>query len=290
MKRLMGWMLLILLLLTGSALAQANETVAFRLVDEQGTYLAMLDITPTVGDWYIAADNTQYRVVAVQAQEAVLHAEGKVTLPDRSWQAETEAVSVLAAVRTLSLQSGEALRDDLTQQLKDALYGTGAALITSGTAAADITMTVLADHASDPGEYEALIRGESAGKLRLLLRRGTEEEEFLRQFALSLKRVLDEEAPTMCRDIYLSATLPEQMRLLYGAAQTETARLEHGVPVLAEAIAQALAESSASGSLSAQAVEGSMGAVTGVIFAGGLLLAGMIGYGLLLGTARRKHG
>lgn len=286
MKRLVNLLLVLLLLLTGSALAQEREE-AYRLVDEQGIYMATLDIMPQVGDTYITADNRAYSVAAVREGEAVLHAQGTVTLPELPMQSGDEAVSVMAAVRTLSLASGASARDDIVQQLQQTLAQAGAALVTAGDAPAEIAMVVLMDTVSVPGEYDALVVGEKGVKVRLMARKESEDEAFLRQFVLSIKRALDEDAPTMVRDVYLSQGMTEQVRLLYGAEATEAERLQQGIAPLSRAIASALLTGT-SGGIAVQGEGVNTGALTGVIFAGGLLIVGVVGYGLLLTLGRKR--
>lgn len=286
MKRMVNFLLVLLLLMTGSALAQ-EETTSYRLVDEAGTYMAMLDIVPQVGDTYITADNHAYSVVAVRQQEAILHAQGQVTLPELPMQSGDQAVSVMAAVRTLSLESASTERDAIVQQVQQVLAQQGAALVTAGDAPAEISLLLLSDTVSDAGEYDALVAGEKGVKVRLMARKGTEDEEFLRQFVLCIKRALDEDAPTMVRDVYLAQGMTEQVRLLYGALSTEEQRLQQGVVPLGNAIASALM-SGTSGALTGQEEAGNTGALTGIIFAGGLLIVGVVGYGLLLTMGRHE--
>lgn len=282
MKRLLALLGITLTLLTASAAAE--ETAAYRLEDERGLLLAWLDVPPAVDDVLLTRENTRYRVVAVQENRAVLREDGTETLPDVPWRALETAQGVSSAVRTIGLLGEEAL----VRPLLDALTSRGAAVVSEGAEQADFPLTLAQDEISDAAEYDTLLTGEKAASVRLLVRRGGDNEDLLRNFALSVKSSLQHSAPTLLRDVYFSANLPEDMRLLLGARATEGERLQAGISPLAQALSDALHTPQTAGGLGGGEALPSHSAVTGVIFAGGLLLAGVVGYGLLLTSAHRQ--
>ena len=165
MRKLLTLLLLLLLLLTSSAMAA--EKSAYRLADEQGTLLAWLDVPPAVGDVLLTADGTRHRVIAVEGQQAVLREDGTETLPDVPWSARETAQPVTSAVRTIGLMGDAALVRDL----REGLANQGAALVTVNPEQADFPLTVAQDEISNSAEYDTLLSGEKAAKIRLIVRR-----------------------------------------------------------------------------------------------------------------------
>ena len=256
----------------------AAEKSAYRLADEQGTLLAWLDVPPAVGDVLLTADGTRHRVIAVEGQQAVLREDGTETLPDVPWSARETAQPVTSAVRTIGLM-GEAA---LVRELREGLANQGAALVTVNPEQADFPLTVARDEISNSAEYDTLLSGEKAAKIRLIVRRGGDNEALMKNFALSVKAGLDHTAPTLIR-------AQEPLRLLWGARETESIRLQNTILPLTQALTNALAPRDTAGGISGGEDVPEHSAVTGLIFAGGLLLAGVVGYGLLL-TGGRRHG
>lgn len=283
MRKLLTLLLLLLLLLTSSAMAA--EKSAYRLADEQGTLLAWLDVPPAVGDVLLTADGTRHRVIAVEGQQAVLREDGTETLPDVPWSARETAQPVTSAVRTIGLMGDAALVRDL----REGLANQGAALVTVNPEQADFPLTVAQDEISNSAEYDTLLSGEKAAKIRLIVRRGGDNEALMKDFALSVKAGLDHTAPTLIRDVYFAANAQEPLRLLWGARETEPIRLQNTILPLAQVISNALAPRDTAGGISGGEDVPEHSAVTGLIFAGGLLLAGVVGYGLLL-TGGHRHG
>lgn len=283
MRKLLTLLLLLLLLLTSSAMAA--EKSAYRLADEQGTLLAWLDVPPAVGDVLLTADGTRHRVIAVEGQQAVLREDGTETLPDVPWSARETAQPVTSAVRTIGLMGDAALVRDL----REGLANQGAALVTVNPEQADFPLTVARDEISNAAEYDTLLSGEKAAKIRLIVRRGGDNEALMKNFALSVKAGLDHTAPTLIRDVYFAANAQEPLRMLWGARETEPIRLQNTILPLAQVISNALAPRDTAGGISGSEDVPEHSAVTGLIFAGGLLLAGVVGYGLLL-TGGRRHG
>lgn len=283
MRKLLTLLLLLLLLLTSSAMAE--EKSAYRLADEQGTLLAWLDVPPAVGDVLLTADSTRYRVIAVEGQQAVLREDGTETLPDVPWSARETAQPVTSAVRTIGLMGDAAL----VRELREGLANQGAALVTVNPEQADFPLTVARDEISNAAEYDTLLSGEKAAKIRLIVRRGGDKEALMKDFALSVKAGLDHTAPTLIRDVYFAANAQEPLRLLWGARETEPIRLQNTILPLTQALTNALAPRDTAGGISGGEDVPEHSAVTGLIFAGGLLLAGVVGYGLLL-TGGRRHG
>ena len=283
MRKLLTLLLLLLLLLTSSAMAA--EITAYRLEDEQGTLLAWLDVPPAVGDVLLTADNTRHRVIAVEGSRAILREDGAETLPDVPWSARETAQPVTSAVRTIGLL-GEAA---LVRELRESLANQGAALVTVNPEQADFPLTVAQDEISHSAEYDTLLSGEKAAKIRLIVRRGGDDEALMKDFALSVKAGLDHTAPTIIRDVYFAANAAEPLRLLWGARETEAIRLQNTIQPLTQVLTNALATRDTAGGISGSEDMPEHSAVTGLIFAGGLLLAGVVGYGLLLTSGRRKR-
>lgn len=283
MRKLLTLLLLILLLLTSSAMAA--EITAYRLEDEQGTLLAWLDVPPAVGDVLLTADNTRHRVIAVEGSRAILREDGAETLPDVPWSARETAQPVTSAVRTIGLIGESAL----VQDLREGLANQGAALVAANPEQADFPLTVAQDEISHSAEYDTLSSGEKAAKIRLIVRRGGDDEALLKDFALSVKAGLDHTAPTIIRDVYFAANAAEPLRMLWGARETEPIRLQNTLLPLTQVLTNALATREIAGGISGGEDMPEHSAVTGLIFAGGLLLAGVVGYGLLLTGGRRKR-
>ena len=235
MRKLLTLLLLLLLLLTSSAMAA--EKSAYRLADEQGTLLAWLDVPPAVGDVLLTADGTRYRVIAVEGQQAVLREDGTETLPDVPWSARETAQPVTSAVRTIGLMGDAALVRDL----REGLANQGAALVTVNPEQADFPLTVARDEISNAAEYDTLLSGEKAAKIRLIVRRGGDKEALMKDFALSVKAGLDHTAPTLIRDVYFAANAQEPLRMLWGARETESIRLQNTILPLTQALTNALA-------------------------------------------------
>ena len=145
------------------------------------------------------------------------------------------------------------------------------------------------DEISNAAEYDTLLSGEKAAKIRLIVRRGGDKEALMKDFALSVKAGLDHTAPTLIRDVYFAANAQEPLRLLWGARETESIRLQNTILPLTQALTNALAPRDTAGGISGGEDVPEYSAVTGLIFAGGLLLAGVVGYGLLL-TGGHRHG
>ncbi|MFR4139952.1 MAG: hypothetical protein ACLT35_11120 [Christensenellales bacterium] len=223
MRKLLTLLLLLLLLLTSSAMAA--EKSAYRLADEQGTLLAWLDVPPAVGDVLLTADGTRHRVIAVEGQQAVLREDGTETLPDVPWSARETAQPVTSAVRTIGLMGDAALVRDL----REGLANQGAALVTVNPEQADFPLTVARDEISNSAEYDTLLSGEKAAKIRLIVRRGGDNEALMKDFALSVKAGLDHTAPTLIRDVYFAANAQEPLRMLWGARETEPIRLQNTI-------------------------------------------------------------
>ena len=301
MRKLLTLLLLLMMMLTSSAMAA--EKSAYRLADEQGTLLAWLDVPPAVGDVLLTADGTRHRVIAVEGQQAVLREDGTETLPDVPWSARETAQPVTSAVRTIGLMGDVSLpllREGVSRRrafwlgqlsgLVEPLSAlAGAALVTVNPEQADFPLTVARDEISNSAEYDTLLSGEKAAKIRLIVRRGGDKEALMKDFALSVKAGLDHTAPTLIRDVYFAANAQEPLRLLWGARETEPIRLQNTILPLAQVISNALAPRDTAGGISGGEDVPEHSAVTGLIFAGGLLLAGVVGYGLLL-TGGRRHG
>lgn len=274
---------LLLLLLTSSAMAA--EKSAYRLADEQGTLLTWLDVPPAVGDMLLTGG------WHAPPGDCGRGAPGSLA---RGWHGDAarcavvcprDGAAVTSAVRTIGLMGDAALVRDL----REGLANQGAALVTVNPEQADFPLTVAQDEISNSAEYDTLLSGEKAAKIRLIVRRSGDNEALMKDFALSVKAGLDHTAPTLIRDVYFAANAQEPLRMLWGARETEPIRLQNTILPLAQVISNALAPRDTAGGISGGEDVPEHSAVTGLIFAGGLLLAGVVGYGLLL-TGGRRHG
>lgn len=138
----------------------------------------------------------------------------------------------------------------LVRDLREGLANQGAALVTVNPEQADFPLTVAQDEISNSAEYDTLLSGEKAAKIRLIVRRSGDNEALMKDFALSVKAGLDHTAPTLIRDVYFAANAQEPLRMLWGARETEPIRLQNTILPLAQVISNALAPRDTAGGIS----------------------------------------
>ena len=209
--------------------------------------------------------------------------------PDRCGRIVEQVVAHTKRPVTVKMRKGWDADHITAVECAKACEQAGAALVTVNPEQADFPLTVARDEISNSAEYDTLLSGEKAAKIRLIVRRGGDKEALMKDFALSVKAGLDHTAPTLIRDVYFAANAQEPLRLLWGARETESIRLQNTLLPLTQALTNALAPRDTAGGISGGEDVPEHSAVTGLIFAGGLLLAGVVGYGLLL-TGGHRHG
>ena len=239
-KKLLGALLMLGMLLIGKAQA---EDIVWALVTEDGRTLTQVCYEPEKGDLYIAGDNRQYTVIAVEDGQATLREDGTVTLPDVRWLDADAAQPVNAAggrraalycthsdesykpsdgtysdaKRGSIYQVTHALGDafealGVTTEVSDALHhphDAGAYRRSRQTAVQllrqqpDAIFDIHRDGIPDPEQYAVTIGGEKLSKVRILVGRGNQYMESNKQFALQLKAVADKVHPGLIKDIYM---------------------------------------------------------------------------------------
>lgn len=240
MKRLFA-ALLVLLFIAG--VAQADESSVWQLVTEDGRHLTDICYEPEPGDQYIAADDLQYEVVAVQDNQAIVTTTGKIVLPDVSWLDADEALPVAMISGKIAMycthsdesyepsdgtysttergsiyQVADALAAALAQQgidcnVADTLHhphDAGAyrrsrqtAIQLIGDGLPDALIDIHRDGIPDPDSYRVTIGGNPVSKIRLLVGRGNQNVEVNKEFALMIKAVADRVYPGLIKDIYM---------------------------------------------------------------------------------------
>lgn len=240
MKRLFA-ALLVLLFIAG--VAQADESSVWQLVTEDGRHLTDICYEPEPGDQYIAADDLQYEVVAVQDNQAIVTQTGKIVLPDVSWLDADEALPVAMISGKIAMycthsdesyepsdgtysttergsiyQVADALAAALAQQgidcnVADTLHhphDAGAyrrsrqtAIQLIGDGLPDALIDMHRDGIPDPDSYRVTIGGNPVSKIRLLVGRGNQNVEVNKEFALMIKAVADRVYPGLIKDIYM---------------------------------------------------------------------------------------
>ncbi len=178
--------------------------------------------------------------------------------------------------------------------------------------APDCLLDIHRDGIPDPDAYAVTIAGEPASKVRLLVGRGNQNAEVNREFALLVKAVGDRLYPGLIKDIYMGKgafnqdLLPHSLLLECGTYTLERPRVLASMPLMARVLDRALyggvvgsAGSSVSDAAGAPretagitmgatdapglpaAVEDEKGVGSGLIFMIGILIVGLIGYGIL---------
>ena len=223
--------------------AYAEEMTVWHITAENGQHLTDICYEPSVGDQYIAADNSLYEIVSVQDTHAIAAEIGQVELPGIDWLDADAAVAVTAASKRIALycthsdesyepsdgtysttergsiyQVAQALADELahrgiTTEAADTLHhphDAGAYRRSRQTAVKLITselpdalIDIHRDGIPDPASYEVTIGGEPVSKIRLLVGRGNQNAEVNKEFALMIKAIADRVYPGLIKDIYM---------------------------------------------------------------------------------------
>ncbi len=234
------WLLLLMALLPGTALADGSETV-YTLVDAQGQTITSIAADVDVGDEYIAGDDTLYRVASVDAASARAVLEAVQEEPEyRLASVETVRTDTEKSIGiyvthsdesyedgdgTASLETGWAGVHDVASALSEQLEEMGVhvdfdpavhlphdagAYRRSRVTAVNLAeqgeaalIDVHRDGIPDAEEYETEIDGESMTKVRLLVGRSNPNSAANRQFAKKLKAAADSAYPGLIKDIFI---------------------------------------------------------------------------------------
>ena len=245
MKKFLPILLAALLALCpAAALAEEpGDDTPYRIVNEEGSVIAVIGAQPDVGDEYIAGDNGHFRITAVDhtARQATAQALGAYPMPDVSWLRE-DAQPVSARKKAVALyctHSDESYEPtdgvssdekrggiyDVAESFKKALeekgitvyysdethfpHDAGAYRRSRATAESlveegvDAVMDIHRDGIPDPDEYESQVDGEETTKVRLLVGRSNQNAESNKEFAAQIKAVADELYPGLIKDIYI---------------------------------------------------------------------------------------
>lgn len=240
MKQLIG-VVLAMAFLTGTA--KAEEATVWQLVTEDGQHLTDICYEPEQGDQYIASDNRQYEVIAVQDEQVVVTQAGMAPLPDVDWLDADTALPVAAISKRIAMycthsdesyepsdgtysttergsiyQVADALADALADHGIDSTvanalhhpHDAGAyrrsrqtAVQLLGEGLPDALIDIHRDGIPDPDSYRVEIAGKPASKIRLLVGRGNQNADVNKEFALMIKAVADRVYPGLIKDIYM---------------------------------------------------------------------------------------
>ena len=227
--------------LTGTA--KAEEATVWQLVTEDGQHLTDICYEPEQGDQYIASDNRQYVVIAVQDEQVVVTQAGMAPLPDVDWLDADTALPVAAISKRIAMycthsdesyepsdgtysttergsiyQVADALADALADHGIDSTvanvlhhpHDAGAyrrsrqtAVQLLGEGLPDALIDIHRDGIPDPDSYRVEIAGKPASKIRLLVGRGNQNADVNKEFALMIKAVADRVYPGLIKDIYM---------------------------------------------------------------------------------------
>ncbi len=181
--------------------------------------------------------------------------------------------------------------------------------------APDCLLDIHRDGIPAPDSYAVTLNGQPASKVRLLVGRGNQNADVNKEFALLVKAVGDRLHPGLIKDIYMGKgtfnqdLLPHSLLLECGTYTLDRSRVLTSMPLMAEVIDRALyggivgsagrtvsdvspSSPEATGGVtpgatdvplpeSAAAAESDEGVGTGLIFVAGILIVGLIGYGIL---------
>ena len=175
----------------------------------------------------------------------------------------------------------------------------------------DCLLDVHRDGIPDPASYAVNIGGEDASKVRLLVGRGNQNMAVNKEFALLVKAVADRVYPGLIKDIYMGRGVynqdlwPKSLLLECGTYTLEKERVLRSMDMMAEVLDRALYGGllGSAGSASdvgappaeepggvtmgepdlpeQEAAAPEKGVGSGLIWVGAVLVAGLIGYGVL---------
>lgn len=174
--------------------------------------------------------------------------------------------------------------------------------------APDCLLDIHRDGIPDPASYAVTLGGEEASKVRILVGRGNANAEANKEFALLVKAVADRVYPGLIKDIYMGRgvfnqdLLPRSILLECGTYTLEKERVLRSMDMMADVLTRALygGVRGSAGTVSdagspaqepggvtmgqpdfTPAAEESSGAGKGILWAVGVLAAGLIGYAIL---------
>ena len=176
--------------------------------------------------------------------------------------------------------------------------------------APDCLLDVHRDGIPDPASYAVTLGGEEASKVRILVGRGNQNMEVNKQFALLVKAVADRVYPGLIKDIYMGRgvfnqdLLPRSLLLECGTYTLEKAPVLRSMDRMAEVLDRALyggvvgsaGQTVSDAGTDSEVQPGGMtmgqpdppvqpsaerGTGSGLLFVGGVLLIGLIGWGIL---------
>lgn len=178
-------------------------------------------------------------------------------------------------------------------------------------AAPDCLLDIHRDGIPDPDSYAVTLGGEPASKVRLLVGRGNQNAEVNKEFALLVKAVADRVYPGLIKDIYMGRgafnqdLFPKSLLLECGTYTLEKECVLRSMDMMADVLNRALyggvvgsagqAVSDVSGSRDQQggvtmgatdapvqmAETANRGVGSGLLWVGGILAVGLVGYGIL---------
>lgn len=174
--------------------------------------------------------------------------------------------------------------------------------------APDCLLDIHRDGIPDPASYAVTLGGEAASKVRILVGRGNQNAAVNKEFALLVKAVADRVYPGLIKDIYLGRgvfnqdLLPRSILLECGTYTLEKERVMRSMGLMADVLTRALyggvrgsaGTVSDAGSAAEEAGGVTMGqpdfapapeeapsAGKGILWAVGVLAAGLVGYAIL---------
>lgn len=177
--------------------------------------------------------------------------------------------------------------------------------------APDCLLDIHRDGIPDPDSYAVTLGGEPASKVRLLVGRGNQNAEVNKEFALLVKAVADRVYPGLIKDIYMGKgafnqdLYPRSLLLECGTYTLEKERVLRSMDMMADVLNRALyggvvgsagrvVSDVGSGSARQGGVtmgepdapvqadaSGERGVSSGLMWVGGVLIVGLIGYGIL---------
>ena len=226
-----------------SGIGKADEYRVWELVTEDGQHLTDICYEPEQGDGYVASDNRQYEVVAVQGEQVVVTLAGKAELPNVDWLDADTALPVAAISRRIAMycthsdESYEPSDGTYSTMERGSIYQVANALAEAlalrgvesivadtlhhphdagayrrsrqtavqliGSGLPDALIDVHRDGIPDPESYRVNIAGEPVSKIRLLVGRGNQNADVNKEFALMIKAVADRVYPGLIKDIYM---------------------------------------------------------------------------------------
>ena len=235
--------LILLMLIVFPMIASAEEMKGWQLIDPNSNVVTDICYEPEVGDEYIAADNTLYRIIKVSDYQAYVEPCGTINLPSIEWMEADAAYPVLSVTKRIGIyctHSDESYEPSdgyystrergsiyqVAQKFADALADKGVEAVVDNTlhhphdagayrrsrqtavqllktSMPDCLIDIHRDGIPDPASYSVMIGGNKASKIRLLVGRGNQNAALNKEFALMIKAVGDHVYPGLIKDIYM---------------------------------------------------------------------------------------